>query len=397
MQHASRHLYQFLAFHSFLIGLFPFYIPVFLCKEDFSISHISYFIALTGVGFCLSLWIWDRVHKHTSFRRIIIVSFIIEFLLMTTIFISSQHIFLPLFALLNGMYNCFFWIIQRVLFFETISPQNSGQKFGNFQIFVFIILKAGIFTGGILLEKNGFLSVYLVSGFIALLGILLFTFQTQSPRLPRALLHDSPLSLSHLIHFRDRFRSKLIFAIDGVFLFLESYFWLISLFLIMRESFWHLGILVIILTLTFSIFFFIIKNTIDRISKQKVYVLAVFLYATSWLLRGWLPDQLPLPQLFTHLVIITFCTSFFRLAFNKRFFDLAKQTTAYHYLFMKSYYSQFFIAVSFAVLGLVFSNIRAVEHALKYSYWLAGCIALVYLLYSHKAVGIKSRNGSAMK
>jgi MFS family permease len=300
---------------------------------------------------------------------------------MTTILTSNPPIFLPLFALFNGMYNCFFWIIQRVLFFETISPQNSGQKFGNFQIFVFIILKAGIFTGGILLEKNGFLSVYLVSGFIALLGILLFTFQTQSPRLPRALLHDSPLSLSHLIHFRDRFRSKLIFAIDGVFLFLESYFWLISLFLIMRESFWHLGILVIILTLTFSIFFFIIKNTIDRISKQKVYVLAVFLYATSWLLRGWLPDQLPLPQLFTYLVIITFCTSFFRLAFNKRFFDLAKQTTAYHYLFMKSYYSQFFIAVSFAVLGLVFSHISAVEHALKYSYWFAGCIALIYLLY----------------
>ncbi|MCK5194666.1 MAG: hypothetical protein KAQ71_12710, partial [Desulfobulbaceae bacterium] len=90
-----------------------------------------------------------------------------------------------------------------------------------------------------------------------------------------------------------------------------------------------------------------------------------------------------------------FCTSFFRLAFNKRFFDLAKQTTAYHYLFMKSYYSQFFIAVSFAVLGMVFSNMRAVEQALKYSYWFAGCIALVYLLYSNKVVEIESRNGSA--
>ncbi len=87
------------------------------------------------------------------------------------------------------------------------------------------------------------------------------------------------------------------------------------------------------------------------------------------------------PVLFTLLILITFCTSFFRLAFNKRFFDHAKQSSGYKYILAKSYYSQFYIGVVFTGLGLIYSRWPDASHSLAYSYLGAGAVALLYLRY----------------
>ncbi len=87
------------------------------------------------------------------------------------------------------------------------------------------------------------------------------------------------------------------------------------------------------------------------------------------------------PVLFPLLVLITFCTSFFRLAFNKRFFDHAKQSSGYKYILAKSYYSQFYIGVIFMALGLIYSHWPEALHSLGYSYLGAGVVALLYLCY----------------
>lgn len=377
----TKVFYHFTGFHSLLIGLFPFYIPVFLWKLGYTLSQISYFIACTGFGFCVTLWLWDRLRKSVGLQILIMGSFLLEIALLSAVFFSASPWFLLFFALLNGAYNCSFWILQRFLFYEMVSPENSGRNFGNFQIFVVILLKLGVFTGGIILEKQGFLVLYLLSILLALLGALSSRFFLHGLVLPATLRNEKPYSLSDLIRFRDGLRSKFIFSLDGVFLYLESYFWLISLFLIVQESFWHLGLLVIGLTIIFSIFFFFIKNSIDRIAKQKIYILAVLFYTGSWLLRGSVGEEMATPLLLTLLVLIAFCTSFFRLAFNKRFFDHARQSSGYKYILAKSYYSQFFIAVTFTVLGLLYSHWSEVSHLLKYSYIAAGGVALFYLCY----------------
>jgi MFS family permease len=373
--------YHYTGFHSLLIGLFPFYIPVFLWKLGFTLAEISYFIGTTGFGFCVTLWLWDRVSKRVGLQTIIGGSFLVEAALLSAVFFSGSSWFLLLFALLNGAYNCFFWIVQRVLFYEMVSPENSGRNFGNFQIFVVIILKIGVFTGGILLEKHGFLALYLLSILTALLGALSLRFFQGNLSLPAVLLVEKPHSLSELLRFQDGLRSKLIFSFDGVFLYLESYFWLISLFLIVRESFWHLGLLMIVLTIIFGLLFFFIKNTIDRTAKQKIYTLAVILYMGSWLLRASVGGEMASPVLFPLLVLITFCTSFFRLAFNKRFFDHAKQSSGYKYILAKSYYSQFYIGVIFMALGLIYSHWPEASRSLGYSYLGAGVAAVLYLCY----------------
>ena len=101
----------------------------------------------------------------------------------------------------------------------------------------------------------------------------------------------------------------------------------------------------------------------------------------AWMLRGSGGGEMASPVLFALLVFITFCTSFFRLAFNKRFFDHAKQTSGYKYILAKSYYSQFYIGVIFMVLGLTYSCRPEASHAFEYSYIAAGVVALPYLCY----------------
>jgi MFS family permease len=379
---ANRHFYRFLGLHSFLIGLFPFFIPVFLWQHGYAPAQISSFIAITGIGFVLTLWLWDRIHKTLPLNHLIALSFLIEIALLSTVFLNQKSGFLPLFALINGAYNCFFWITQRALFFETLGDDNTGRKFGNFQVVAVIIIKMGVLFGGLLLDKAGYLSVFLLSTLIALLGLASFFLLSIPMELPATLREDAPLNLRELLHFRDTFGSRPVFFLDGPFLFLESYFWMISLFLLAHESFWKLGALVILLGASFSVLFYLIKNRIDHMPAQRIYVIAVAGYSLSWVMRASVDDQPSLGWLFTTLILITFCTSFFRLAFNKRFFDLAKHTSAHRYLFLKSYYSQITIALGFGLgAASLYLSGNSDTSFLLTSYLIAAVLAPAYLLY----------------
>ena len=115
-ENVTNIFYHYTGFHSLLIGLFPFYIPVFLWKLGYTLADISYFIACTGFGFCVTLWLWERISKRVGLQALIASSFCIEIALLSVVFFSDFSWFLFLFALLNGAYNCFFWILQRLLF-----------------------------------------------------------------------------------------------------------------------------------------------------------------------------------------------------------------------------------------------------------------------------------------
>jgi MFS family permease len=379
----TRSLYSFLGVHSFLIGLFPFYIPVYLYKTGFSLAQICCFIAITGFGFCISLYLWDRISKRLSLRYLILLSFLSEFVLLSLFFLEKDMSFILLSGFFNGVFNCNFWIVQRLLFIDTITPQNSGKKFGNFQIFVLIVLKAGIFAGGIMLEKSGYLSVYIFSAAIVMAAALFFWQRGIELTLDTKIITARPLNLKFVTGYKDRFNSRFVFAVDGIFLYLESYFWIISLFLIVRQSYWKLGVLVIFLMVVFGAIFVMIKNSIDLLPGNKMYTTAVVLYSVSWILRAVLSDRLNTVSLFLLLAVITFCTSIFRLAFNKRFFDLAKSATAHEYIFVKSYFSQFFLAV-LALAGFLLLPVLMpgnVVEQLSRVYLAAALISFVYLFY----------------
>ena len=85
--------------------------------------------------------------------------------------------------------------------------------------------------------------------------------------------------------------------------------------------------------------------------------------------------------MYAALVVITFCTTFFRLAMNKRFYDLAKLTCSHDYLVLKSYYTQFAIVILFGLFGLMTYQVEPSEMLLVSVYWGSAALALVYLLY----------------
>ena len=381
MPHHARIFYMFLGLHSLLIGIFPFFIPVYLWKEGYGLGPLSVFIAIGGLGFCLGLWAWDRLRMRIDLSAMIALSLLLEMLLLLNVYILKMDMALPVLASLGlcyGIYNCFFWTTQRALFFEIIDPANSGRKYGNFQMFVGALLQIGILLGGLLLDKGGYIYIVVLSLIIAVLGFLALL--ANQPAYPNSLLHTEPLGLRAIFTFKDRDASRTFFIVDGAYLFLESFFWVVSLFLIVHESFTRLGLMVLSLAVIFAILFYLLTNIIDRLGRKRVYQLAVVLYAVSWALRALTDDRASLEGLFILLVIITFNTSIFRLAVNKRFYDIAK-LTSHRYLLLKSYYSQTAICVMFLIFGWAVMQYGCGAGILKPVYWTAAAVAPLYLIY----------------
>ncbi len=381
MEKSSTLLYRFMGIHSLLIGLFPFYVPVYLWKSGWTLSDLSYFISVSAFGFCISLWIWDRLQMKISLRKIIAVSLGLETILLGAIVFQSSSFFFPVFALFNGFYGCFFWTTQRILFLESVSSSTSGRHYGNLQILVAVSLKTGILIGGLLLESVGFEAVFAISGLItvtALISIHLTGYKiSYSPEMSVI----KPLTLKEIIGFRDQVKSRFIFVLDGLFLFLESYFWLISIFLLVRQSYLGLGAIMIGLMALFAVLFWFIKNSIDRLPLEPVFRLSVGLYAVSWVLRGFVFKDTEEISVAIMLILIAFFTTFFRLTFNKRFFDFARKKSSHSYLLLKSYYSQAAIIIWFGVIGLTTRGDNEAEWILRIIYWSAAVLATGYFAY----------------
>ncbi len=377
----GRLFYVFTGLHSFLIGLFPFYISVYLYTIGLTLGQICLFVSATGTGYCLSLYLWDRVCRRVSFTLLIVWSFCSEFLLLSLFFFAKEPSFVLWAGLANGVFNCNFWTIQRLLFVGSIGPENSGRNYGNSQIFVLIVLKTGILAGGFFLEQWGLMAVFLSSGVIVLLSAAIIAGRGMAAPVAETVKRSQPLTLSAIFRFKDPFHSRPVFIIDGVFLYLESYFWVLSLFFIVRESFLRLGLVVIMLAVVFGVLFLFIKNSIDSLPNQKVYVVAVALYALSWVLRGLLGENHCSLTMLWLLALITLCTSLFRLSFNKRFFDNARCASAHEYIFIKSYISQFLLALFFVIMAGMLKIPGSVVGQLSGLYFIAAVASLVYLLY----------------
>ncbi|BBB25306.1 hypothetical protein [Amphritea japonica] len=419
MNTIARNFFQFAGVHSLLIGLLPFFIPVLLLQRGNTIEAIALFIALTGLSFIFSLKLWEKVYQKANWRLITAASFMTEICLVAALLYIDGIQLLVLAALLNGAYNCFYWTTQRVLFSTmTTEPAQSsdsasdgqpsanhqtGRHYGNFQIMVVVLLKLGILISVFLLEGGYEFQLFVLSTVISGGAMLWFlrtsnttTLATINETLSRSSSrHDSLTesattsgsvqAQSHyqsIFKFKDNHNSAVVFYLDGVFLFLESYFWIISLYYITQENIKQLGLIVVLLTVFLSVIFFLLKNRIDAIDRNKIYVIAVVFYAASWLLRSMLDNSMPDYWIYPAILVIAFLTTFFRLSFNKRFFDNARQLRPLNYLLAKSYLSQTGIVIFFTLIALLASYFEDVQSALASTYLILTPIALIYLVYS---------------
>ena len=409
MKTVSASFFQFAGIHSFLIGMLPFFIPVLLLQRGESMQGIALFIALTGLGFVFSLKVWEKLYHKQNWRFIIGMSFVIELLLVITLLFSDNQWQLTLAALLNGAYNCFYWTTQRVLFSTmtssasisartpiteekdtAVTTTQTGRQFGNFQILVVVLLKLGIILGAFLLEEDALGLLLIASTTVSLAAIVWFfqsvkirSFSATNEIMLAGIRGDSPSRATSLFRFKDKQNSAVVFYLDGIFLFLESYFWVISLFFIAKESIKELGIIIVLLTIFLSVIFYLLKNRIDNLDRNKVYISAVIFYAVSWVLRSLLNPESPNELIYPAILLIAFLTTFFRLSFNKRFFDNAKQHNPLQYLLAKSYLSQIGIVIFYSSVALLASYFSDLQTSLSLLYLILTPIALVYLVYTY--------------
>lgn len=381
----TKLLYNFLWLHSLLMWLFTFFLPVLLYKTGFSLTQISLFIALTWWAFVIFLYIWDVIRYKYGIKSLIYISFFLEILLIATGFFLEKNIFiLWTLAIIYGAYNCFFWITKRILFVADAHTKEVGNKFGNIQIVAFVLVKVGILIGSFLLEHNHFIWLLFGAIITSLYGVWYFLIQNNLDKKLDDFVTPEVLSIKEVLSFKDDLRSRTIFLLDGPFLFFESFFWLLSLFFIAHHSYSELGIIVIILAVSFSVVFVLIKKQIDKLSVRKLLLWAVALYCISWILRWIIGDTMNMNAQYAMILFIAFFTSFFRLAFNKQFFHTSKQVDTHKYMLIKSYYSQANILIIFGLLSIVFyifSDVNTIAVWLSVVYYIAAIFSVWYLLY----------------
>jgi len=262
MRSLVRSFYLFVTIHSFLIGLLPIFIPIILWNKGLAIADIAYFIALSAIGFIIALYFWDRLRAAAYWSKIVALSFFFEILLVIILLWDFAPLLLSLGALINGAAGCFYWSTQRVLFQRITQTSNSGNRFANFQILVMIAIKLGILLGSYLLaaaQINLLIIIFLsisTLGYCLLRRTLVSQIELLNSSQPKA------FSLLEVINFKDAFKSKMIFFIDGLFLFLESYFWVLSLYLLTQQNLLKLGLLIVLLSLLLAFVFYLLKSVL---------------------------------------------------------------------------------------------------------------------------------------
>ncbi|WOG26690.1 hypothetical protein [Endozoicomonas sp. 8E] len=394
-----HYFFQFSGIHAFLVGLLPFFMPTLLWQQGYSLTEIAVFIALSGLAYLFTLWVWEHLRSEKGSVRVVRASFLTEVLLVAGLFSFQQQADsgatgLILLAILNGIYGCFYWMAQRLLFKSISHSRNSGQHFGNFQILVAVMLKIGIVAGAFLLEQSSDLILFILSVLISTAGVAQ-TFKTKVAVEINTAFSAPAVRVSEVLRFRDSFGSRGVFFVDGLFLFLESYFWTLSLYFINRESLLELGGMMVILAIAVAALFKLVQTFIDRMSAIRLFRWAILLYAFSWLLRGMVDETHSTQQQYGVILVIAFLTSLFRLSFNKVFFDRSDKTGTHTYLLLKSYCSQLGVAVLFIVTALFLHQGKAPLEALQAVYFVSSILALVYFRYSWQTGAVRV-DGEAM-
>ncbi|GIC75471.1 hypothetical protein [Moritella sp. F3] len=368
----------FSAIHSFVIGLLPFYLPILIWQQYQHLAPLTEFIAWTGVGFVMALWGWHQLFTRGYWRTLIVLSFVFE---LTLIYVALFHVTstnLITLGLLNGLFNCSYWMLQRILFNSISGSNNTGRLFGNLQLILGLSLKLGILFGGYFMQTQPWVifTLTLIVG-VGFCAMTLSSLTTQSFVYQQS-DHAQPKSALSL-------RDKLVFLVDGPFLYLESYLWVVSIYHLTNSDTSQFSLTVIALSLALAVIFYFIKNTIDKQPQYRLYQVATLLYLGGWLLRGWISADWNGFAIGLGLLSIAFATALFRLYFNKRFYDKAKQQANYHYLISKSLYSQLGIVLFFSALSAL-SNL--VTFNINQVYWAVIPLIAVYVLYQqvHKPI-----------
>jgi len=391
----------FVAIHFFLNGLLPVYVPVFLIQHGYGLEWVMGFVSVGAIGFLVALHVWKKWYFRDGLKPIVAASLVAQVGLIASLIFFDHVAWLVISALLYGGVNCFLWTSQRVLFIAMLNSSKqvepTGKLLGNLQILAVVAIKLGLLVGAFLLAQELFSMLFGLALLVVIIGAVVF-----SRRVPNSILcvsqlspnnEETQLSLWRMLAYRDGHYSSVIFYIDGVFLFAESFFWVLTLYFLSQQNIQQLSFVLVVLSAILGVVFWLVKNRIDHINPQKVYLAATLGYVISWGLRA--EASVEMSPYLMHLVIlaVAFLTAFFRLSFNKRLFDNAQSGSPLTYLMAKTYGSQVGAVVCFGVMAagvyLHWFALQLDAQHLGVIYWSLSILSGLYLLYQLKIKPLK--------
>ena len=371
--------YLFTGIHSIHSGLFIFYIPIFLWLEFHSFAFISLFIGIAGIFFTLSLRVFEHILSKYSLPVLLLSSFLFPSICFF-FFLLGIDSFFYIVSIMYGTYMCWYYTLHRILFIHITTQNTTGKTFGSFQVFVFLILKATLLISAFFLEKESCILLFFLSLLFSCIGMIFFYFKSFSFQKAQEILHYKIISFKKIRYFLFH-SSGFMFVIDGIFLYLESFFWVITLYFIANGNFIYTAALIVILSFFFAIIHWLLKNKIDHISGHMLFQICVFLYAGAWVIRSFIIDISSFIILSIGLVVVTFSTVLFRLTLHKRFYDNARKFPYYEYMIAKSYITQFSLSLFFLLMSLfLFHNMPDMK-SFDWFYLVFAMLSLGYLRY----------------
>ena len=84
-QRSPLFFYQFLGAHSFLIGLLPFFLPVYLWKHGIGVAELCLLIGVSGLSFAAALRPWQHIWYQWKPQNLITLTFAFELLLVASV------------------------------------------------------------------------------------------------------------------------------------------------------------------------------------------------------------------------------------------------------------------------------------------------------------------------
>ena len=154
-------LYISVAIKSFASSMITIFIPIFLLKLDYSLTHVLIFYAILNATHALFVIPAAKISSKYGYKHSIFFSIPILIVFYLALYTLEQfHWPLYLLAIIFGVNNALYWIGYHVDFSIFSDKKNRGEEIGTTRIINSIFHVFGPIIGGLILTFIGFQALF---------------------------------------------------------------------------------------------------------------------------------------------------------------------------------------------------------------------------------------------
>jgi MFS family permease len=275
-------LYLATAILSFASSTVLIFESLYLYQLGFKIQQIALLLIFNYLLFLILLPFGGKIAVKFGFEHSILYS--VPFLILYYLFLyftKDYFLMIPLFILTGVIFKVLYWVAYHANFSYYGTKREFGKQLGFLYAIVSLVMLAGPFLGGFILDNFGFLALFSVQAVLLLISTLPL-FKTKEKFKPK--------QFGYWEAWKRLFEKKGIGETIGFMAFGEEvvgmFFWPIFIF-VMVETYTATGLVVSLSTLAMALFSLWWANIVDGGGKIKkwYYFGGICFYAFTYFLR----------------------------------------------------------------------------------------------------------------